>query len=457
MPSIPKPKHDHHLLKFPEGFLWGAATSAHQVEGDNFYNDWWGWEQKKPPHLRSGKGADQYHLYEDDFKLAKELGHNSHRLSIEWSRIEPEEGVFDLDAIEHYKQELKTLKDLGFTVMLTLHHYTNPIWLSRKGGWENFKAPYYFARFVQKIVPELKDFVDFWITINEPGIYVFMGYLGGDQVGSWPPDKKSDWLALKVTYNMIRAHKKAYRIIHSQVVGAKVGIANNVSSFEPTHRHSIMEQLTVIINDFFANHSFYFLTKGYHDFIGLNYYFNWRFNLQKGKLFPSIVNIKEEHLDVTDMGWEIYPEGIFDVLNDLSDGLPIYITECGIASTNDDRRNRFLIHYLQEVYRAIQSGVKVKGFFYWSLIDTFEWHWGYNPRFGLIEVNYESEQRIPRPSSLVYKDVILNNGIPHKLLRFLGHTVQAMEVLEQEAKELRLTKDDFNLLEKAAKQEQAID
>src|SRR5690349_1441815 len=143
--TLPKPKHDHASLIFPEGFLWGAGTSAFQVEGNNFDSDWWVWEQVNvPPHLRSGRACDQYNLYEEDFKLAKELGHNTHRLSIEWARIEPYEGQFNQEAIDHYKKVLKSLKDKGFTVMLTLWHFTNPDWFSKKGGWMSFKAPYYF-------------------------------------------------------------------------------------------------------------------------------------------------------------------------------------------------------------------------------------------------------------------------------------------------------------------------
>ena len=182
------------------------------------------------------------------------------------------------------------------------------------------------------------------------------------------------------------------------------------------------------------NHLFYILTKNTHDFLGINYYFHVRF--KDSKLMPQPKDITGQIHDISDLGWEIYPEGIFEVLTDLADDIPIYITECGIASTNDDRRNRFLISYLQEVARAIKSGVNVRGFFYWSLIDNFEWHLGFDPKFGLIEVDYETEKRHIKPSALVYTDIIQNNGIPHALLRFIGHTVQAEEVLEKRQKEI---------------------
>lgn len=429
--NIPKPKHDHASLKFPENFLWGAGTSAYQVEGGNTNTDWWEWEEKnQPPEKRSGEACDQYNRFDSDFSLAKELGHNSHRLSIEWSRIEPEEGKFSQEAIDHYKSVFKSLKEKNMTVMLTLYHFTLPLWISKKGGWENFKTPKYFNRFIKRIVPEFKEFVDFWITINEPGVYVFMSYQGGDKTGSWPPQKKSNFLSVVVMYNLARAHKKAYKTIHSLVPKAMVGIANNLNSFESFHKHSLIEQFAVIVDDFITNHSFYCLTSGFHDFFGVNYYFNWHLNRVEGKLLPEIVDVGTHGFDVTDMGWEIHPEGIFNVLTDISDHIPIFITECGIASTNDDRRNRFLVNYLQEVYRAIQAKVNIQGFFYWSLIDNFEWHQGFTPRFGLIEVDYATQKRTPRDSAYVYKEIIEENGIPHKMLRFLGHTVTTKEVLD---------------------------
>lgn len=433
-----KPRHDHGMLKFPKGFLWGTATSAHQVEGENRLNDWWAWEKDHfSPEKQSGQACDEYNLYEKDFDIAKSLAQNAHRLSIEWSRIEPMEGQFNQNEIDHYKKVLKALKERNLKVMLTLWHVTIPKWLSDKGGWESFATAGYFERFVKKIVPELKEYVDLWITVNEPGIYAFMAYLGGSEVGPFPPAKKSNFAAVKVTINLARAHKKAYRAIHQLIPDAKVGMAQNVTSFAPFHKHSIIEQLTVGISDLVSNHSFYFLTKGYHDFLGLNYYFHYRYNLKKG-LIPEIANPRVEKQEVSDLGWEIYPEGLFDVLTDLSDGLPIYITEAGIASTNDDRRTRFLINFLQEAYRAIQAGVKVRGFFYWSLLDDFEWERSYDPKFGLVEVDFETQARTIRPSAEVYGEIAQHNGIPHKLLKLLGHTIQVREELTKMIKEHQL-------------------
>ena len=431
--SAPKPKHDHASLKFPEGFLWGAATSAHQVEGGNIYNDWWAWEQTGPEELRSGKAADQYNRYEEDFGWAQSLGHNSHRLSIEWSRIEPEEGKFNQAEIEHYKKVLKSLKDRNIKVMLTLWHFTLPKWVADKGGWENDKTINYFAKFTEKIVPELKDYVDFWITINEPGVVIFQSYI----LGVWPPLKRSKLAVVKAYWNMASAHKKTYKIIHKLVPNAQVGIAHNVFSFDAFHHHSILEGIAVWGCDIITNHLFYKLTgMKTHDFLGINYYINQYISFNSKKRFPSIVDISLTKKDVSDMGWEIYPEGIFDLLMDFSDyHKPMYITENGLATTNDDRRVRFVLSYLKEIYHAIQAGADVKGYFHWSLMDNFEWHLGFSPRFGLIEIDFQTQKRSPRPSAYIYRQIIEHNGIPHDLLKLLGHGIQVEDILKEKVEE----------------------
>lgn len=428
------PKHDHATLTFPEGFLWGAATSSHQVEGNNTKNDWWEFEATLPQEKKSGQACDQYNRYDSDFELAKSLGHNTHRLSIEWSRIEPLEGKFDDLEIKHYKKVLKSLKDKGLVVMLTLHHFTNPLWFIQKGGWESGKSVKYFERFVKRIVPELKDYVDLWITINEPGVYMWGTYL----VGVWPPRKKSNWKALKTYWHMARAHKKAYKAIHQIIPNAQVGMANNLVSFDVFHDHSLRENIAKWLSDIFSNHMFYILTgKKTHDFLGINYYFHRYISFNGHAHIPRMVDIYPSKKDVSDMGWEVHPDGIFDVLMDFSDyHKPIYITENGLATTNDDRRVRFLLSYLKEIYHAIQMGADVKGYYHWSLLDNFEWiienyGWAeaYEPKFGLIEVDFKTQKRTPKPSARVYREIIKNNGIPHHLLKLLGHGIKVEEVI----------------------------
>ncbi len=428
MDKLPEEKHDHAPLQFPEGFLWGAATSSHQVEGNNDNSDWWFWElRNQPPQKRSGKAADQYHRYASDFELAKSLNHNAHRLSIEWSRIEPHEGDFDQTQIDHYKAVVADLKQKGFVVMLTLHHFTNPEWIAKIGGWENRETIDYFDRFVKKIVPELKQYVDLWVTINEPGVYAYMGY----ETAIWPPQKKNKVALFSVFWNLAQAHKRVYESIHTLVPNAQVGIAHNAASFSHLHHHSLKEAIAVWGYDVFSNHLFFYLSgMDTHDFIGLNYYFNKYVSFNGESKIPGTLDISRTHKEVSDMGWEIHAEGIFNVISDFSDyHKPIYITENGLASTNDDRRARFLISYLKEIYHAIQLGIEVKGYFHWSLIDNFEWADGFSPRFGLIEVDFLTQKRTPRPSSYLYSEIAGQNKIPHHFLQFIGHSIDVVDVL----------------------------
>jgi beta-glucosidase len=429
MPDAPKPRHEHNPLIFPEGFLWGAGNSAFQVEGGLTYSDWWEWEQTALPEThRSTISADQYNRWKEDFTLIKQLGHNTTRLGVEWSRIEPREGEFDFSEIEHYKEELRFLKEQGFTVMVTLHHFTNPAWFAKKGGWENSKAPHYFEKFVREIVPHIREYVDLWITINEPGTYVDFAF---NQL-EFPPQKKSLWSYMKVYWLMAQAHKKAYKAIHQMVPNAKVGYANSVQSYTKIHLHSIREAIAEYFAELATNHSFYILTgMKTHDFLGLNYYTNHYITTKKGRFAPMFVDAVEGRKDASDLGWEIHPEGMFDVLMDLAEyEKPIYITENGIASTNDDRRCRFLISYLKEIYHAIHSGADIRGYYYWSCIDNMELHRGYDPRFGLIEVDFTTQKRTPRPSAYVYADIIKHNAISHDLLKFIGHSIKAEDVLK---------------------------
>lgn len=426
--------HDHSTLKFPEGFLWGAGNSAFQAEGNNTNSDWWEWEQKNQPvEKRSGQAANHYNLYSQDFQLLKDLGHNTHRLSVEWSRIEPEEGMFDEAEIEHYKRVLQSLKGQGLTVMLTIHHFTNPKWFADKGGWLNFSSPKYFEKFVKKVIPEFLPYVDLWITINEPGGYALDAY----GRGKFPPNKKlGNKGILQALFNLSRAHKRAYRALKKMDPKAKVGMSHNITSFNSFHKHRLLEQITVWSMDQVVNHLIYRFTGiKTHDFLGINYYFNQNISFRKGFSVPQRIDVSTIKTDISDMGWEVRPEGLFDVLMDLSDyNLPIYITENGIASTNDDRRVRFLLSFLKEVYHAVSAGADVRGYYYWSLTDNYEWTEGFESRFGLVEVDFKTQKRTPKPSSFVYKMIIENNGIPHKLLKLLGHgftTEEVREVLEE--------------------------
>jgi len=381
-------------LKFPENFLWGTATSAYQVEGGIKNSDWTRWKD-------AGLACDHYNRYEKDFDLAKDVLHNNaHRFSIEWSRIEPEEGKWDLKEIEHYKKVLLTLHSRNLTPFVTLHHFTNPKWLSDKGGWENEKVIGYFARYVDFVVKNLGQNVDFWITINEPLIYISQGYIER----TWPPGERGLFKMFKVFSNMVKAHKIAYKSIKRIDKNVRVGFCTNNMFFEPHRKKSLLDKFSVFLANYFWNRYFINKVKTHSDFIGLNYYFHSKIR------FPA--RQKNGNNATTDLGWEIFPEGIYHVLKELKRyKKPIYITENGIADAEDKYCSQFIIEHLKWVHKAIQEGVDIQGYFHWSLIDNFEWADGFGPRFGLIEVDYRNFRRKPRYSAEVYGKICKNNSI----------------------------------------------
>jgi beta-glucosidase len=343
-------------------FYWGAATSAYQVEGGN-KNDW------SESGFDAGKSADHYNRFKDDFDLAKSLGHNAHRFSIEWSRIEPEEGKFNLKELDHYQKVVNALRAQGMEPFVTIWHFTNPVWFAELGGWQNKKAPEYFARYADFLSKNLGNSVNYWVTINEPMVYAANAYFRG----VWPPQKKFSAPGyFKVVRNLANAHKLAYQVIRKNDPGAKVGIAkNNISSHQ--------------------------------DFIGLNYYFH-RHPTESG--FGG----KETH-PVSDLGWGIYPEGLYMTIKDLQKyKKPIFITENGLADAKDKKRAQFIKDHIFWMKKAMAEGVDVRGYFHWSLIDNYEWDKGFDPRFGMVGVDYSNMKRRIRDSALEYKKIIEKEG-----------------------------------------------
>lgn len=407
------------MNNFPKNFYWGAATSTHQVEGGN-HNDWTEWEKKNAEHLAkeaekkfshlknwpdikeqaqnpqnyiSGKACNHYNRYEEDFDIAKSLGHNAHRFSIEWSRIEPEEGKFNEKEIEHYRNVIKALRARGIEPFVTLWHWPVPLWLRDGGGWQSRKMPDYFAKYVEKIVLTFKDDVKFWITLNEPEIFSSLSYLKG----VWPPQGKNPISYFLVIRNLIKAHRKAYQVIKKIQSNAQVGIAKNNIYFE-AYQNKLINYILKKIIDWWWN--FYFLNqiKNKQDFIGLNHYYHNRINYGFNK---------NENKKVSDMGWELYPEAIYHCLIDIKKyNKPIYITENGLADAQDKYREWFIKESLENIHKAIQEDVNVRGYFYWSLLDNFEWDKGFWPRFGLVEINYKTMERKIRQSALEYAKII---------------------------------------------------
>jgi len=414
---------ENKILKFPKNFLWGAATSAHQVEGDtkNSWTEWekqnaerlaseaknkWQlWQQEKFPEMFekenyiSGMACDHYNRFEEDFNLAKECGNNAHRFSIEWSRIEPEEGKFDEKEVEHYRKVLVALRERGMEPFVTLWHWTEPIWFAEIGGWTNKKSVEYFLRFIEKIVGEYKDLVKFWIVVNEPNVSIGFGYLRGSQ----PPAKKGPVNFLRAYFNLLSAFKKASLIIKKLDETAEIGVANSIMHYDVKIFPGLYF-ITVSVVDFFSK---YFLRKAipYCTFIGCNYYSRYIISSSKKDITPQKRN---------DLGWEIYPKGIYYVLKSLKKyNLPIYITENGLADAMDEKRANFIQEHLIMVHRAISDGVDVRGYFHWSLLDNFEFPdvRGFWPRFGLIEIDYKTLKRKPRKSFYEYAKICKSNEL----------------------------------------------
>ena len=361
------------------GFLYGAATSAHQVEGNCVNNNWWKYEQSRPPQFRSGIACDHWSRYKEDFALANQLGHTAHRLSLEWSKIEPVEGVFDRTAIEHYRAVLAELKRLNMKTFVTLHHFTNPLWLEKYGSWESSQTPERFARYVKYCAEHLGNLVDFWITINEPMVYAVQSY----SKAVWPPQKKNIFLFMRVIYNFAKGHMRAYRVLHRATPHAPVGLAMSQVAYASEHT----------LKNWWFNHRFFSLIKNKQDFIGVNYYF--------------ADHADDSNAVKSDLGWIVSPGGLTRILVGLKKyNKPIYITENGIADAHDANRAEFIRSHLRAIETAQKQGADVRGYLHWALIDNFEWAEGFVPRFGLIAIDYATQKRTIRPSAYVYKAII---------------------------------------------------
>jgi len=380
------------VLKFPENFFWGASTSAYQVEGGIENSDW---SESNP----ANKACNHYLLFKEDFEILKKLNLNAYRFSIEWSRLEPEKGKFDEKEIKHYLELLNSLKERKITPFLTLHHFTNPLWFTKEGGWAKKQNREYFLRFSEKVFKIFSPFVEWWILFNEPLIYASNAFL----IGRWPPKKKNFVSFFKVLSNIIFCHKEIFKLFHKNQKNVKVGIAQSTIYFEP-FGNSFFDKINAKICDYFWNRFLIEKIKESLDFIGINYY-------SRAKVeFPFLFKTGSNYL--SDIGWEIYPKGIFEVLKSFKKyKLPILITENGIADASDEKREKFIKEHLYWVWQAIKEGVNVKGYFYWSLLDNFEWDFGFEARFGLVGVDFKNFERKIRPSASFYSKVAAKNEL----------------------------------------------
>jgi beta-glucosidase len=432
------------FLKFPTNFYWGTATASHQVEGGN-HNDWTIWEHKNAKRLAEeseGKyswipawddvkdmakdrrnyisdiATDHYHRYEEDFDIMRSLGLNAYRFSIEWSRIEPKEGEFDKKEIAHYRRFIQSLRKRGIEPFVTLWHWPIPVWLREKGGWENKDVCKYFARYAEKMANTLGKDVKFWITLNEPTVYTNLSYLAG----MWVPQKKSLFASRRVLKNLSEAHNQAYKLMKHISPEFQIGISHNCVYFD-VKNDNFFNKIGKKVSEQRLNHSFIKKVQNAQDFIGLNYYFRNKINLfgfLKG--FSKFISNpekyaydeREDNTAVSDIGWELYPKGLYHILTDLNDiyNKPIYITEHGVADGKDQYRSTYLKESLKEIHKAIEEGVDIRGYMHWTFMDNFEWDKGRWPRFGLVEIDYENDlKRKLRPSALEYAKIIKENGL----------------------------------------------
>jgi len=424
-------------IHFPRGFLWGTATASHQVEGNNTNNNWYAWENtpgKIVEGQKAGLACDWWGgRWKEDFDRAQLSGQNAHRFSIEWSRVQPKPDEWDESALDKYLEMVRDLTKRGTTPLVTLHHFTDPLWLAEMGGWENPKTPKLFSVFVRKVVTVLKDYVNLWVTINEPNVYI----MGGWVEGTFPPGKKDLGLAMKVYANMVLGHAAAYHAIHELQPEAQVGIAINYRSLQPSRAWMPLDKVLCNIQSQLFNNAFIgALTNGKldlvfkkitlpeavktQDFVGVNYYSRdlVKFDLGAENILSGTRSFPPG-AELSSTGFIAnVPGGMFESLHWAHRfNLPILVTENGVEDALDTLRPRYMVEHLHQVWRAANFNWRIKGYFHWSLVDNFEWERGWTQRFGLWGLNPETQERIRRPSVDLYAEICHENGLSSAMVR----------------------------------------
>jgi beta-glucosidase len=431
------------VLRFPQGFLWGTASAAYQCEGGNTNNQWYRWEQQG--HILSGEqcgqAANWWEEAEQDFELAEQMENNALRLSVEWSRVEPEEGRWDVAAVGRYRAMLSDLRQRHIQPVVTLHHFTEPLWFADRGSFAQSDNIRFFTRYVAYIVEALHDLCDFWITINEPNVYAVQGY----DLGTFPPGEQNIARTLQVFHNLVLAHVAAFYTIRRLQPGSQIGYCLHYRLFDPANPLSLLDRAVASAQDTIFNWSmlraaetgrFHFPVNalvppiagasGARDYHGINYYTREMVRFDPsvpaelfGRRFVRPGTIRNDAGLDEDFG-EIYPQGLYRVLKTVykyaRGNKPLYITENGFCDSIDSRRPRAILEHLAMVHRAIEEGVPVRGYFHWSLVDNFEWNNGWYARFGLIEVNPQTQERIPRRSASMFGEICRANAITEDMV-----------------------------------------
>jgi beta-glucosidase len=395
-PAAPAPP----AVAFPAGFLWGAATAAHQIEGGNVNNDWWAWEHD--PHsgcvASSGDACDSMHRWPEDVGLVASMGLGAYRFSLEWSRIEPAEGEFSRAALDHYRRICEACHDAGIAPVVTFHHFTTPTWLTARGGWEAAGAPDAFARFVARAAAHLGDVIGWACTINEPNVIGVMGYT----IGEFPPGVKGDLARhLAVNETMVRAHRAAVDALRSGPGRFPVGLTLSMAELvaEPGGE-SVRDAAEEILEDTFLR------ATGGDDFIGVQCYTRMHFG-------PEGQAPDDPAVPQTQMGYENWPHVVEHCARRAAavTGIPVLVTENGIATDDDTERIAYIAEALRGVRRCLDDGVDVRGYFVWSLLDNFEWAHGYGPKLGLYAVDPVTFDRRAKPSAEWFGAVARANAL----------------------------------------------
>lgn len=406
------------VRRFPDGFLWGCATAAHQVEGGNHNCDWWEFEQRGG--IETGDSADpacdHYRRFREDFALLRDLHNNAHRLSIEWSRVEPSPGSFDPAQLDHYREVLTDLRARGMAAMVTLHHFTSPTWFARQGGWAASGAPDAWLPFVRRVAEELGELVSLWCTINEPNIYAFQGWMAGE----FPPGRRGDVRGMvRVLANLRRAHEAACRELSRLTPAVPVGLAQHKWLMLPAMPRR-RDRLAASSAQFFMDRwpagggRWRRVVEAPCDYVGLNHYTGSLVAFDPTRPASAFGRrFNPPGLPESDFGWAIDPRWLQACLEELRPlGKPVYVTENGLAVVDDARRVAFLPAALGAVWAAIQEGVDVRGYFHWTSHDNFEWARGYSMRFGLVAVNLETQERTVKPSGRLFAQIAEANALP---------------------------------------------
>lgn len=414
-------------FRLPAGLELGCASAAAQIEGGRTDSSWQSWASRKGT-VKDGstprRANRHWELYEQDVRLMAKLGVRHYRMSVEWSRIEPERGRFDTRAMEHYRGEIRLLLQAGIRPLVTLHHFSNPMWFERMGAFAKKTCVPVFLEFVAYTVEHLKDLCTDFVTVNEPNVYATDGYL----YGIWPPGRRSLSAALRVMRNMTLCHLAAYREIHRICPQAKVGFANHLRVFTGFGPGPVYALEAKIIRYFFQDALTKSMATGrlafpfgftapygtgrFYDFIGINYYSRSAVKHFRSYAVPG--------KPVNDLGWEIYPEGIAQLCREQYEKYraPVWITENGTC----DREDRFRARYICEHLRCLAaSGVPVERYYYWTLMDNFEWAEGESAPFGLVRCDFATQRRTVRRSGEFYAELCRTRQVTREMIaEYLG-------------------------------------